>query len=276
MLGLRLQPSLLMTDKLIHDQGKPSDWGRTSQDYGLYRPGYPESFYKRISALDIAKPGQRVLDLGTGTGNVARALARMGCQVVGIDVSAPQISEARRLAAEEKLDIDFRVLSAEETGLPDHSFDLITAAQSFLYFEVARAIAEVKRLLTRHGRLLTCHLGWLPRQDAIARRTEDLILKHNPSWTAGNLSGEVPPVIEAFRKDFRVKAFFVYEEALSFTRESWRGRIRACRGIGASLTPEQVEIFDREHAELLARTTPEQFRVLHWIDAHIMEPTESI
>jgi SAM-dependent methyltransferase len=261
-----------VSGKRIYDHGRPFDWGHTSGDYARYRPGYPPSFYQRITALGIGLSGQRVLDLGTGTGNVARALARLGCTVTGVDISTEQIAEARRLAAEEGLQAEFLVRPAEETALPDHSFNVVTAAQSFHYFDRNRAVAEVKRLLAYGGRFVTSHIGWLPREDVVAKRTEELVLKHNPDWSSGDLSGETPPVIPGFEKDFRVTAFFVYQEAIPFTHEGWRGRIRACRGIGASLTPEQVQAFDREHAELLARTVPEQFSVLHWIDAHIMAP----
>ena len=261
-----------MSGREIHDHGRAIDWGLTSGDYARYRPGYPPSFFRRITALGIGEPDQRVLDLGTGTGNMARALARLGCSVIGVDISEPQIQEARHLAAKEGLASDFLVRPAEQTELPSHSFDVITAAQSWLYFDRDRAIAEVKRLLATGGRLMISTIGWLPRQDAIARRTEELVLKHNPDWTAGNYSGEVLPVFPSFEADFKVEAFFLYQEPMPFTRESWRGRIRACRGVGASMTPEQVEVFDREHASLLACTVPEEFSVLHWIHAHILVP----
>jgi len=258
--------------KEIHDHGRAIDWGHTSADYARYRPGYPPSFFQRIVALGVGLPGQRVVDLGTGTGNMARELARLGCRVVGIDISENQIVEARRLAAEEGLRAEFQVCPAEQTGLPATSFDVISAAQSWLYFDQDRTVAEVKRLLAPGGRLMISTISWLPRQDAVAKRTEELVLKHNPDWTAGNLSGEIPPVMLWFQDHFSVAAFFVYQEPIPFTRESWRGRIRACRGIGATLTPEQVEAFDREHASLLACTVPENFTVLHWIHAHLLAP----
>src|SRR4029077_2535379 len=118
------------------------------------------------------------------------------------------------------------------------------------------AVTEAKRLLVPGGRLMTSHIGWLPRQDATAKRTEDLVLKHNPDWTAADFSGEVPANLRWIGDDFRVVAFFVYQEPLPFTRESWRGRIRACRGVAASLSPQQVEVFDNEHAALLEQTVP--------------------
>jgi SAM-dependent methyltransferase len=172
----------------------------------------------------------------------------------------------------EGLSIDFRVAPAERTPFPSASFDVLTAGQSWLYFDKARAIEETGRLLVPGGALLTCHLCWLPRADPIARATEELVLAHNPRWSGADWSGNVPARPGWAAGHFRVRAFFFYDVPLPFTREAWRGRIRACRGVGATLSPEEVRRFDAEHAELLEAIAPERFTVLHRIDAHVFEP----
>ena len=62
---------------------------------------------------------------------------------------------------------------------------------------------------------------------------------------------------------------FVYDETIPFTRESWRGRMRALRGIGASLSTDNVRAFDQEHEVLLNDIVSAEFNILHRIDAHI-------
>ena len=257
------------------DPGRTIDWGKTSADYGQYRPGYPASFWRRLDALGVGLAGQRVVDLGTGTGVVAREFARRGCGVVGVDVSAGQVDEAHRLAEGEGLRAEWVVAPAEETGLAAGSWDLVSASQCWLYFDKARAIREVKRLLAPGGRLLTCHLCWLPRVDAIARETEALVLRYNPSWTAADWAGVVPACPKWAEGELEVAAMFWYDEPLPFTRESWRGRIRACRGVGASLPPEEVVRLDAELAALLERIAPPTFEVLHRIDAHLFVPSSA-
>jgi hypothetical protein len=69
-----------------------------------------------------------------------------------------------------------------------------------------------------------------------------------------------------------VTGFFVYQEAIPFSRESWRGRIRACRGVGAEMGAEEIKAFDAELDRLLQNATAETFTVLHWIDAHVLSP----
>ena len=254
------------------DQGREFDWGRTSNDYAAYRPGYPVSFFRRLAALGIGVPEQRLLDLGTGTGALARLFAARGCEVTGLDIAPKLLAAGRRLAAEQGAAVEFIEAPAENTGLPSRAFDIVTAGQAWIYFDLNRVIPEVLRLLMPGGGLMTCHQCWLPRHDEIARQTEELVLQFNPGWSGADYSGDIPPQPEWSRDAFRVRAMFYYDEPIPFTRDSWRGRIRASRGIGASLPAGEVERFDREHAALLERAAPENFSILHRIDMHFFEP----
>ena len=63
---------------------------------------------------------------------------------------------------------------------------------------------------------------------------------------------------------FEVKNAIEFDLSVPFTRDSWHGRMRACRGIGASSLPEQVIAdWEREHRAFL-ETMPEQFEILHY------------
>ena len=55
-----------------------------------------------------------------------------------------------------------------------------------------------------------------------------------------------------------------YPVRISFTRESWHGRMKACRGIGASLTETEIAMWEEEHTKLLAKIAPAKFKVLHY------------
>ncbi len=252
-----------------HDGGTPADWGRTSADYATHRPGPPASFYERLAELGIGVAGQRVLDLATGTGVLARQFARQGAVVHAVDVSAEQVETARRLAADERLDVEFSIGPAESLPWTEPTFDVATANQCWLYFDKPRVVGELRRVLGPRGRFATSHFSWVPRLDPVARATEELVLAFNPQWSSADWSGEVPARPRWVEGLVEVIDWFVYDEPIAFTRESWRGRIRACRGVGATLPDDEVEAFDAAHAELLERTVPETFTVLHRIDAHV-------
>lgn len=66
-----------------------ADFSKTASDYGRHRAGFPDEFFDRLSATGILRAGMRALDLGTGTGTLARGLALRGCEVVGLDRAAP-------------------------------------------------------------------------------------------------------------------------------------------------------------------------------------------
>lgn len=252
------------------DPGMTIDWGKTSLDYAKYRPGPPISFYERLKKLGVGNPGQTILDLGTGTGVFARQFAKQGCEVFGTDISPEQIKMAETLASMENLTVNFRAIPTEEISF-DQKFDSITANQCFLYFDRKKVIPLIKSHLKAGGVLVTSHFSWLPLQDKIAHASEQLILKHNPNWTAHSFNGVIPPIPYGLGNDFKVKGWFYYDEPIEFTREEWRGRIRACRGVGAALSPEEVEKFDREHDALLSQIAGDKFTILHRIDAHIMD-----
>src|SRR5213082_764226 len=78
------------------DAGRPIDWGRVANDYARYRAGPPDSFYEQLRAADVGLPNQRFLDLGTGTGALARRFAANGCDVVGMDISLPSLVQAMK------------------------------------------------------------------------------------------------------------------------------------------------------------------------------------
>jgi SAM-dependent methyltransferase len=254
------------------DEGNVIDWGRTSRDYALHRPNYPDRFFDVLASLGVGLKGQRILDLGTGVGFLALRFARQGAVVTGIDIAEGQIEEARRRCTAAGLAADFLVGHAESTGLLSGSFDAVTASQAWLYFDTVRAIAEVKRLLKPDGVLVTSHFCWLPRQDRIARASEELVLRYNPKWTGADWAGQIPLMPTWAEGHFELRGMFVFDEPISFTRESWRGRIRACRGVGATLPVDHVERLDHEHEVLLRTLTPDDFSVLHRIDAHLLRP----
>ncbi len=102
--------------------------------------------------------------------------------------------------------------------------------------------------------------------------TEQLILKFNPQWTAANYQGEIPAFPKWAEGYFRLKGMFFYDENIPFDIDSWRGRIRACRAIGAALSEKEIKSFDEEHEALLRKKITSNFTVLHRIDAHIFEP----
>jgi len=123
--------------------------------------------------------------------------------------------------------------------------------QSWRYFDIQRMIPLVKTWLKPGGKLVLTYLSWLPRKDRIAQASEQLILRYNPHWSDADFPGSRTIQHAWSTRDVRLVTYHAYEEGIPFSRDSWRGRMRACRGIGAALPADEVARFDQEHDVLL-------------------------
>lgn len=249
------------------DGGKAFNWGETSAEYAQYRDIYPASFYERaFLAEGLGIAGQYCLDLGTGTGVLPRAMYSYGANWVGVDMTAEQITFAKSLAAKGNMQIDFRVAPAEHTDLPSHSFDVVTACQCFGYFDREKALSEIHRLLKPNGRFLILYMAWLPFESEIAAASEKLVKAFNPDWSGCGYrrkAAEIPEWVSD--SPFVPVRCTEYTEEIPFTRESWDGRMYACRGIGAAaLSVEEKAEFRKQHMELL-KNFPNTFTIPHQI-----------
>lgn len=85
--------------------------------------------------LDALSPvaGRRVLDVGTGTGRAAIALARAGAIVTGIDASREMLAVAERRATEEGVAVSFRQGDAHRLDVPDRSFDAVVCLRVLMH-----------------------------------------------------------------------------------------------------------------------------------------------
>jgi SAM-dependent methyltransferase len=193
------------------------------------------------------------LDIGTGTGTLARGFAERGCHVTGIDRSEQMIAQAKELSQQQGLDVDFRVATAEETGLPDSSFDIVTAGQCWHWFDRPKAAQEMKRLLKPNGTVIIAHFDWLPLTGNIVDLTEKLVTKFNPPWAkfAGGFGLYPQWLRDLGEAGFENIITFSFDVDAPYTADAWRGRMRASSGVSASLSAEDVSRFDFELKQLL-------------------------
>lgn len=136
--------------------------GSVERFFGAHAEGYSKS-HSHAHGADLAallaalepKPTDVALDVATGTGFTAVALAPLVTQVKGIDVTGEMLEEARRLASSEGLtNVTFELGDALDIGADDGSFDLVTTRRAAHHFaDVPGFIREARRVLRPGGRL---------------------------------------------------------------------------------------------------------------------------
>jgi ubiquinone/menaquinone biosynthesis C-methylase UbiE len=129
--------------------------------YEAARPGYPDEAMELLRSEVGIGPGCRVLDLAAGTGKLTRRLVELGADVVAVEpVTAMRAQLHAVLPEVEVLDG-----LGESIPVPDGSFEVVTVAQAFHWFDAPAALAEIARVLRPSGRLA---LLWNERDERVA------------------------------------------------------------------------------------------------------------
>jgi SAM-dependent methyltransferase len=143
-----------------HNEKPAAVWSSGGADYDQISRGIADSIEHCVLRL-APKPGERILDLATGTGWTSRAVARRGATVIGADIAADLIAAARERAKAEGLSIDYRTGDAEKLPFADREFDGVVSTCGIMFASRPEAAAaEVSRLVRKGGRVAIT--AWLP------------------------------------------------------------------------------------------------------------------
>jgi demethylmenaquinone methyltransferase/2-methoxy-6-polyprenyl-1,4-benzoquinol methylase len=181
-----------------------------------------------------ARSGERVLDVATGTGLVARELVRRyGCRVVGLDQSEEMLSGARqRLEADPDLAAHVELVRGEAEALPfaDGEFDHLTFTYLLRYVDDPGAtLAELARVVRPGGRIASLEFGlpdpplWRPLWRLYTRTllpAAGFALGGREWWRVGRFLG---PSIETLYRRLPL------DRQLDLWREAGIGDVRARR-----------------------------------------------
>ena len=148
-----------MTQRRIQISRTRPRYGRAIRDYyedlweRLPAELDPPSFERRLHfLLGEVRPGDRVLDVGCGTGDFTAAMARAGADAIGVDVAEAALRRARSRHP----GVEFRLVPLDgPLPFEDGSFELVWASEVIEHVaDTARWLSEVRRVLAPGGRLL--------------------------------------------------------------------------------------------------------------------------
>ena len=117
--------------------------------------------HERVADALAPRPGQRWLDVACGTGAMAERAAAAGADVTGVDLAPVLIDTARERAAEQGLEIDYRVGDCENLEFEDGSFEAVSSTLGIMFApDHAAAARELARVIAPGGRI--CLACWTP------------------------------------------------------------------------------------------------------------------
>jgi SAM-dependent methyltransferase len=143
------------TEAFAHRQVAES-FGTDAERYDRARPRYPEAL---IRAIIAGSPGREVLDIGCGTGIVARQLQAAGCRVLGVDPDARMAGLARQTG------VEVEVARIEEWDPAGRRFDAAVAGQAWHWVDPVAGAATAARALRPGGRLALFWNAFQPPPD---------------------------------------------------------------------------------------------------------------
>ncbi len=135
----------LGADREAHQAREVAEsFGSDPERYDRTRPAYPDAMIERIVA---SSPGRDVLDVGCGTGIVARQFQAAGCALLGVEVDARMAEFARRTG------IEVEVSKFEDWDPAGRTFDVVVSGQTWHWIHPVAGAASAARVLRPGGRL---------------------------------------------------------------------------------------------------------------------------
>ena len=133
-----------------HNERPAQVWSSAGGSYDEVSRGIADSIEHAVLRLN-PRPGERVLDLATGTGWTSRVVAKRGAQVTGVDIATSLLEAAERNAAAAQLSIRYLRGDAEELPFEDASFDALVSTCGVMFASRPEAAAKQMARVVRQG-----------------------------------------------------------------------------------------------------------------------------
>lgn len=219
-----------------------------SWDYSALAAHYDKRAEYDARALDRlieaigAKFGTCIAEIGAGTGKLAVPLARRGFAVSAVEPNDKMCGLG--ISNSSGLKVNWYCASAEDTGLPATSFDIVTFGSSFNVVDRPVALREVARILRPRG-WMACMWNHRDLDDPVQARVEMVIKHHIPGYSYGTRREDPAPAIAEsglFEPAQFIEGRFTVDMASTDYLEAWRSHATLHRQAGTSFTAIVEEI----------------------------------
>jgi len=210
-------------------------------DYVRYRPHYPDAMWDALVERCGLAPGDRMADVGSGTGISTGPLLDRGVFVYAVEPNG-----AMRAAAEaalgERAGFDSIDGTAEETGLENASVAAVVAGQAFHWFEPEGTRREFARILRPGGRVALCWNERLTDATPFLRDYEALIVRFGTDYTTVDHRNVDDARLAAFYG--RPYESFSFPNEQQFDFDGLRGRLLSSSYVPAEDAPDRMPMLE--------------------------------
>ena len=230
-----------------HNERSAAVWSVGGRDYDQISRGIADAIEHGVVRLN-PQPGERILDLATGTGWASRAIARRGATVISVDIAAELLVAARARAEAEGLPIQYRLGDAESLPFETGEFDAVVSTFGIMFANRPEAAAEeLARVCRKGGRIALT--TWAP--DGIVFKMFQAMKRYTPPPSPPSSPpfdwGRTGRIQQLFEPTFSLR----FERGISYYREpsgeaAWNSFSNGhgpTRSVAASLAPAQRSTF---------------------------------
>jgi ubiquinone/menaquinone biosynthesis C-methylase UbiE len=248
---------------------KQADFGHDANSYARSREDIPVTLMDSLFIRNIIFDGKKVADIGSGTGALTRKMSMRRADVVGIEPAKELLELAIAFNRTKNFTIPYKQGTAENTGLEESKYDIVTVMRAWHLFDPATAIQEIKRILKANGNLLVIDSGFLSRTPIVEKTFKVLAKYVGGGLKSAGSKAESGPCINSFpiewfdewqKNGFELRDFYKLNYPVSFTKQEWVERVESISGLA-----EVDEAVRKQALQELVEGLPDQepFVILH-------------
>jgi ubiquinone/menaquinone biosynthesis C-methylase UbiE len=218
-------------------------FGERAAHYVTSAPHADPQALARVIALAAPQPDWAALDIATGTGHTALALAPHVASVIGIDLTPEMLAEAEKLCAAQAVhNVSFQLADVHRLPFPEEAFDLITSRLAPHHFsDIGQALREMKRVLRPGGRLVINDRS-VPEDDFVDACMNELDRYHDESHVRQYRPSQWRRLlIEAGFAVEMIEPYTKHRPLTSLTEGVAEENVRKIQAVLDHLTPAQRE-----------------------------------
>jgi ubiquinone/menaquinone biosynthesis C-methylase UbiE len=240
-----------------------ANFGVVAESYARSRNDIPHQLFDSLELRNISFEGKKVADIGCGTSALTRKIRIRNGKVIGVDPSIELITKAKNLSEQDFLPIDYRLGTAENTGLETNSFDIVTVMRAWHWFKRDEVNREINRILKSRGTLLVMDSGFTVESSMVVQ-TISIMNQYvdggikpagSKAESKQRINGFPVEWFEEWRKhEFDIRDFYKFDYSVSFTNEEWVDRVGSLSWMtGMEAEKQQIAKFE------LLQTLKEQY-----------------